>query len=84
MNGARFIENETQTEVSVDSAYGWAPLGIVMIVTYPTGHRYAVRNEDFVKHFTVVSPQEIFVTGSTEHIARPTDKQQELQEEVML
>lgn len=80
MNDAKYIENETQTPVLVSSAYGWAPLGVVMIVTYPSGHRYAVRDADFKTHFTVVTPQEIFVTGSFEHVARPTTKQLELQE----
>lgn len=79
MNDVKYIENETQLPVLVSSSYGWAPLGDTFIVTYPSGHRYAVRDADFKKHFTVVTPQEIFVTGSFENVARPTAKQRELQ-----
>ena len=80
MNDVKYIENETQIEVSVASAYGWPPLGVIMIVTYPSGHRYAARKEDFDQHFTVVAPQEIRVTGSSGFDGRPTLKQLALQQ----
>lgn len=80
MNLVRYIENETQLEVAVSSAYGWPPLGVIMVITYPDGHRFAARLEDFNKHFTVISPQEIFVTGNNTFAGRPTEKQIELQE----
>lgn len=79
MNDVHYIENETQLEVLVSSAHGWPPLGVIMIVTYPSGHRYAARIEDFDKHFTVVSPQEITVTGNNSFAGRPTEKQLALQ-----
>ena len=81
MNNVKYIENETQTPVLVASAYGWPPLGVVMIVTYPSGHRYAVTQEMFNKHFEIVVPQEIQVTGSNGFAGRPTEKQIELQGE---
>jgi hypothetical protein len=80
MNGVRYIENETQIEVSVDAHYGWAPLGVVFTVTYPSGHRYAVRDAEFRQHFTQCDNQVIQAGGSNVFVARPTEKQRELQQ----
>lgn len=80
ITNARFTENETGTPVYVDSVFGWKPLGhAVMVVTYPTGLRYALSEREFALHFTIVSPQEISLQafGLDE---RPTLKQRELQE----
>lgn len=79
MDNVKYIENETQLPVLVSSSYGWPPLGVIMCVTYATGHRYAVRQEEFEKHFTVVQPQEIFVSGNNMFDGRPTAQQLGLQ-----
>lgn len=81
MNGARFTENETGQEVTVDGVFGWPPLGhAVMIVAYPSGRKFAVCEHEFALHFTIVSPQEVFISafGIDD---RPTKKQIELQKE---
>ena len=80
MNRGRFIETETGTEVLVDGVFGWAPLDhAVMVVTYPSGRRFAVAEREFARHFTIVTPQEIFFEayGIGD---RPTPKQRALQE----
>jgi hypothetical protein len=76
----RFTENETGTEVTVESAFGWPPLGMTMIVIYPSGRRYVVAEREFNLHFTIVSPQEVFFRGFGSVDDRPTQKQRELQE----
>jgi len=80
MTGVDYIENETQLAVKVDLSHGWAPLGVIATVTYPTGHRFAVRYEDLAQHFTQVANQTIQATGSNTIVSRPTEKQLELQE----
>lgn len=79
MNDVKYIENETQIPVLVSSAYGWPPLGVIMTVTYPSGHRYSARKEDFEQHFSIVTPQEIFVSGNNGFEGRPTERQLALQ-----
>lgn len=76
MIGARFIENETGTQVLVDAVGSWDSEEATLIVTYPSGRKYAVGSADFGKHFAIISPQEVFVDA----IAlddRPTKKQRE-------
>lgn len=79
MESVRYIENETQLEVLVSSSYGWPPLGVIMTVTYPSGHRYAIRQHQFELHFTIITPQEVFVSGNNSFDGRPTEKQLALQ-----
>lgn len=58
---ARYTENETQLEVAVEAMFPWAPHEQCYVVTYPTGRRYALPVSEFVKHFTIITPQEIFM-----------------------
>ncbi|HKZ83792.1 MAG TPA: hypothetical protein VJ793_09060 [Anaerolineae bacterium] len=82
ISSTRFIENETGAEVSVESAFGWPPLGhAVMLVTYASGRRYAVAEREFALHFTIVSPQEVFFRAFGVD-DRPTVTQKALQGEV--
>lgn len=79
----RFVENETGTEVSVETVFGWHPHPKTSIVTYPNGRKYALTDTELNKHFTIATPQNVrfkaFGVGE-----RPTEKQRELQEESLL
>jgi hypothetical protein len=79
ISSTRFTENETGAEVSVESVFGWPPLGhAVMIVSYPSGRRYAVPEREFALHFTIVSPQEVFFKAFGVD-DRPTEQQRKQQ-----
>lgn len=80
MNNARFTENETGTEVRVDGAFSWASEEQrTMIVTYPSGRRYAVQPREFGLHFSIVTPQEVFMDAYGGVDDRPTAKQREIE-----
>lgn len=57
----RFIENDTGTEVSVETVFAWGPLPMMSIVAYPSGRKYAVTQSVLHKHFSIVTPQEVFI-----------------------
>jgi len=80
MSHARFTENETGLEVDVETVFSWTGENDrVSIVTYPTGRRYFIPAADLAMHFSIVTPQEIFITGyGGRGDDRPTAKQQEL------
>lgn len=75
---ARFIENETGIEVSVETVFAWEPHPLVNIITYPSGRRYSLPDSEMSKHFTIVSPQQILVKGYGNVDERPTPKQREV------
>jgi hypothetical protein len=78
----RFVENETQTEVQVESVFSWFDEHErIHIVTYPTGRRYAMRDEDLNLHFTIVTPQEVVIRAwGNMGDDRPTPKQVALEQ----
>lgn len=80
MSHARFTENETGLEVDVEAVFSWRGENErEMIVTYPTGRRYFIPGDELARHFTVVTPQEIFITGyGGRGDDRPTAKQREV------
>ena len=85
MSHARFIENETGLEVDVETVFSWEHEDARMsIVTYPSavdgqpGRRFYVPASELARHFTIVTPQEIFITGYGGHFDRPTPKQKAL------
>lgn len=81
---AKYIENETQLEVAVEAVFAWAPFDQHFIVTYPTGRRYALPVSVFVRHFTIVVPQEVFMEAyGALGDDRPTQKQAELDAQAM-
>lgn len=75
---ARFIENETGTEVLVETVFAWEPHPLTCVVQYPSGRRYSLPESELSKHFTIVSPQEIFVQAYGGVDDRPTKKQREI------
>jgi hypothetical protein len=78
MSHARFTENETGIEVDVETVFSW--LGEEQrhsVVTYPSGRRYFVPEPDLARHFSIVTPQEIYITGFGGVDDRPTKKQKE-------
>lgn len=81
INTARYIENETGTEVLVEDFHPWEPHERYVAVRYPSGRSYALPWATLWKHFTIVSPQEVFVTAFGGIDDRPTAKQRELQYE---
>lgn len=87
MSSARFTENETGIEVSVETVFSWCDEHArESIVSYPAPdagvppRKYYVTQEQLARHFTIVTPQEIFITGYGGHHDRPTKKQRELDE----
>lgn len=78
INTARYIENETGTEVLVEDFHPWEPHERYVAVRYPSGRSYALPWATLWKHFTIVSPQEVFVTAFGGIDDRPTAKQREL------
>jgi hypothetical protein len=81
MSHVRFTENETGLPVEVETVFCWdSEEARQSIVTYPSvegqpGRRFALSQEQLNRHFTIVSPQEIFIHGYG-HTDRPTKKQQ--------
>ena len=81
MKPSRFTENETGIEVSVEGVFGWPPLcHAVMIVTYPSGRRFAVPERAFALHFSIVTPQEVFISAFGGVDERPTAQQRAAQD----
>lgn len=84
MSHARFTENETGLEVDIETVFSWAHEDArASIVTYPVvdgipGKRFLISEEELARHFSIVTPQEIFITGYGGHFDRPTKKQREL------
>lgn len=75
---ARFTENETGLEVSVETVFAWEPHPLTCIVTYPSGRKYSLPDSELSKHFTIVTPQEIFMNAYGGVDDRPTSKQREV------
>lgn len=76
MNGARFIERETQVEVTITCHPIWEPYPMVAIVTYPSGRTYGIPADDIGKYFDIVTPQEVFITArGGDGFDRPTPLQ---------
>lgn len=76
----RFTEVETGTEVSVFTPFTWgSDVPLYHVVTYPSGRAYAVTSDQLNKHFTIVTPQEVFIRayGTTD---RPTKEQRKLED----
>lgn len=74
---AKFTENETGTVVSVETVFAWEPFPLQCVVTYPSGRKYALPETEMRKHFSIVTPQEVFVTAFGGVDDRPTKKQRE-------
>lgn len=82
INVARYIENETGQEVSVVAeAAAWPPHEQHVVVRYPTGRAYCMTWKTLNLHFTIVTPQEVFINAFGAIDDRPTQKQLELQKE---
>lgn len=75
---ARFTENETGTEVSVETVFAWEPHPLTCVVTYPSGRKYSIPEVELRKHFSIVTPQEVFVTAFGGVDDRPTETQRKL------
>jgi hypothetical protein len=80
MIAARFIENETQEPVTVDCVFTWGSEERCCVVTYSSGKRYALPEPVFSRHFSIVSPQEIFITAIGGIHDRPTKEQAKAEE----
>lgn len=76
---ARFIENETGKEVSVETVHAWDPFPMQCVVTYPSGRKYALPETELRLHFSIVTPQEVFLVAIAND-DRPTAKQREIAE----
>ena len=75
---ARFTENETGTEVSVETVFPWEPHPLTCVVTYPSGRKYTLPESELGKFFTIVSPQEVFIAAFVGVDDRPTPKQRQV------
>jgi hypothetical protein len=71
----RFTEHETGTEVLVVFPFAWDPFPQQAVVTYPSGRTYTLPEEHLRKHFTIVSPQEVFIDAYGGIDERPTPTQ---------
>lgn len=74
---ARFTENETGTEVSVETVFAWEPHPLTCVITYPSGRKYSLPESELNKHFTIITPQEVFMQAYGVD-DRPTKKQREV------
>ncbi len=80
----RFTENETGIEVDVEVFETWGPLNRLASVAYPAAipggprRKYGLPEAEIAKYFTIVSPQEVFLTAFGGVYDRPTKKQSEL------
>jgi hypothetical protein len=60
----RFTENETGEEVLVTGHFVWGNENARLhAVEYPTGRTYIVTEPQLNLHFTIVSPQEVFLAA---------------------
>lgn len=75
MIAARFIENATQEPVTVDCVETWGSEERTCIVTYVSGRKYALRASELGQLFSIVSPQEVFVTAFGGFHDRPLPSQ---------
>lgn len=75
---AKFTENETGTIVSVEFPFAWEPFPQQAVVTFPSGRKYALPEVELRKHFTVVTPQEVFMKAFGGVDDRPTENQRKL------
>lgn len=76
----RFTENETGQEVLVSTTFVWGDEGARQsTVLYPSGRAYALTDAQLALHFTIVSPQEIFVSAFGGVDSRPTKFQKHLE-----
>lgn len=64
MSTARWTENQTGIEVSVETVFCWKDENNRhSVVTYPTGRRFLVPVDELNLHFSIVTPQEVFIRG---------------------
>lgn len=84
MSTARFIENQTGLECTVETVFSWADENaresIVSIPVPQPGYpprRYHISQDELARHFTIVTPQEIVMHGYGLG-DRPTKQQREL------
>lgn len=81
---ARFTENETGVEVGITFFEAWGSLPRLASVTYPAAvpggpqRTYGVTEAEIAAHFTVVTPQEIFMAAFGGIYDRPTPDQAKL------
>jgi len=80
MKPVRFTENETGTEVLISTPFAWGDYTKVSIITYPSGRTYALPDSEVSRHFTMVTPQEVFIEAFGAIDDRPTQLQRALEE----
>jgi hypothetical protein len=61
MTTATFIENETGLEVEVTTLFVWEPYPQQCAVRFPSGRTYALPASDILRHFSIKTPQEVFI-----------------------
>jgi hypothetical protein len=60
----RFTENETGMHVLVSTYFVWGDEGMRLhAVQYPSGRTFVVNDALLALHFTIESPQEVFITA---------------------
>jgi hypothetical protein len=74
---AKFTENETGIVVDVETVFRWEPHALTCVITYPSGRKYALPESELNKHFSIVTPQEVFMRAFGGVDDRPTPKQRE-------
>lgn len=63
-NVVRFTENATGAEVLVETTFVWGDEDARQsFVTLPSGRKYALTAAQLNRHFTIVTPQEVFITA---------------------
>ena len=81
MKPVRFIENETGIEVLVSTPFAWGNSAKTSIVEYPSGAQFTLPDSEVSTHFTMVRPQEVFVSAfGGSQFERPTKQQRALEE----
>lgn len=78
MNEHRFTENETGVEVVIVPYGRWDPYPVYVSITYPSGRKFAMPDDEVAKYFTIVSPQNIMLDAFGGVDDRPTPNQKKL------
>ena len=80
MKPVRFIENETGEEVLISTPFAWGDYPKTSLIEYPSGAVFALPDSEVSRHFTMVRPQEVFVTAFGGSLfERPTKQQRALE-----
>lgn len=78
---SKFLERETGVVVDVETVFAWDPYPKINVVTFPSGKRYGISDDEMHLYFEIVTPQEVVIAKAFGAIdERPTAKQRKAYE----